>query len=528
MLLQADGATFFAKKTKKTTKPKRQKKKQYGMWHPFGKKDTGSPISAAGKQLECGRWGMCTSEGPKHRIEDRWIVLNKIHPLPPSFEELPSLNPPRNLATEADSPPIQMEERKEDYGRFLETQRGEIPDESGNLPSYWAIYDGHGGSKCGDYVRQVLHMNILRSAAHLLWTPEATPKAYGSLLHLPHKLPYLHHPSIQEALVQAFQQTEEDFKRIAMDLKTGSGSCVVVVLEVRGYLFVANLGDSRAVVGRKRHDLLAFYLQSLVEPVKLTYDHKPTNKPERLRIEALLSDMTKAMGATKTVDTPSEPKAIHKGRAFGVLAVSRSLGDLPLKIPLPPDELLLFRNSKSEERSEKQPVIEAENVARSEEGLQDEDGKESKKETSQNHRDEKRKRKGKEKEIKHDKMHGAEGELVPEGERPEERRNKKTSSSRWELLEVVPGVVSSEPEIRVHSMQERDWFIVLASDGLWDVCNNFYVVETIASKVSKGIALDAVAQFLVEEARRRGSHDDITVIIVVFDTKKVPRDVVAH
>lgn len=120
--------------------------------------------------------------------------------------------------------------------------------------------------------------------------------------------------------------------------------------------------------------------------------------------------------------------------------------------------------------------------------------------------------------------------------------------------------VSSEPEITVHERNnDEDRFIVLASDGLWDVMSSQDVVDFArqimagsisgpsgarqkmnAAKVApylgavgsdgsgnKANSNDAIrsemdkrqdnmAQFIVEEALRRGSADNVTVVIVWF------------
>jgi len=114
--------------------------------------------------------------------------------------------------------------------------------------------------------------------------------------------------------------------------------------------------------------------------------------------------------------------------------------------------------------------------------------------------------------------------------------------------------VSSEPDIVVHPMNKNeDRFVVLASDGLWDVMTSQDVVDFVKQIMSMGTSASAsaasppsarsrmtavvpsflssssktdvirneidkrqenMAQFLVEEALRRGSADNITAIVV--------------
>jgi serine/threonine protein phosphatase PrpC len=75
-------------------------------------------------------------------------------------------------------------------------------------------------------------------------------------------------------------------------------------------------------------------------------------------------------------------------------------------------------------------------------------------------------------------------------------------------------VVTAEPDISVLPLQdETDDFIVLATDGLWDVMSSSDVVSFVHALMNSEEG-DSIAAMLVEEALRRGSDDNITVIIV--------------
>lgn len=78
-----------------------------------------------------------------------------------------------------------------------------------------------------------------------------------------------------------------------------------------------------------------------------------------------------------------------------------------------------------------------------------------------------------------------------------------------------PGAIIAQPEITTHSMQPIDKAIVLACDGIWDVLDN----KTTSAIVRKHIQdpLKA-AQELVTQAARRGSHDDLTAIVITIAT----------
>lgn len=81
--------------------------------------------------------------------------------------------------------------------------------------------------------------------------------------------------------------------------------------------------------------------------------------------------------------------------------------------------------------------------------------------------------------------------------------------------------VSAEPEIVVKKIEkDKDMFIVLASDGLWDVMTN----EEVARYVYRNVVLRAtdfklIARELCREALIRGSCDNITCQIVCLRHK---------
>mmetsp|Transcript_31880 Transcript_31880/g.49856 ORF Transcript_31880/g.49856 Transcript_31880/m.49856 type:complete len:264 (-) Transcript_31880:27-818(-) len=70
--------------------------------------------------------------------------------------------------------------------------------------------------------------------------------------------------------------------------------------------------------------------------------------------------------------------------------------------------------------------------------------------------------------------------------------------------------IIAEPEIKRHELQPGDEWIVLASDGLWDVLSNADAAE-ICKKY--GDAMEA-SKGLVEAALKKGSNDNITVGVV--------------
>lgn len=142
--------------------------------------------------------------------------------------------------------------------------------------SFVGVYDGHGGSGCSEYLSKVLHRNI---AAH---------EKFNSFSDVPN------------VLQQTFVETDEEYLSIAKTSLETSGSCAAVALINGLDVTVAHCGDCRAVMKNDK---------GIVE---VTKDHRPSRPSEKSRIM-------------------SAGGRIIGGRVAGVLAPSRSFGDLDVK-----------------------------------------------------------------------------------------------------------------------------------------------------------------------------------------------------
>lgn len=119
--------------------------------------------------------------------------------------------------------------------------------------SFFGVYDGHGGHLCAEFLRDNLHHFVVREDS-FPWHPE-------------------------EALARGFQKAEDKFMREMClsqnpdgtpTLVERSGSCAIVVLIVGEMCYVANVGDSRAVLSSNGgKDVEA-----------LSVDHKPSDPAE--------------------------------------------------------------------------------------------------------------------------------------------------------------------------------------------------------------------------------------------------------
>lgn len=134
--------------------------------------------------------------------------------------------------------------------------------------SFFAVYDGHGGTSVSEWLSENLHYYIINQASF-----PKDPKT---------------------AIFQGFKEAEETLlvklmsctlnikakqRQQAMDGNTKkhdtSGSCALVLLIVNQECFVANVGDSRALLS----------VASMSRYYSLTNDHKPDDGIEKKRIE---------------------------------------------------------------------------------------------------------------------------------------------------------------------------------------------------------------------------------------------------
>jgi len=148
---------------------------------------------------------------------------------------------------------------------------------------FFAIFDGHSGSLCANYMAKTLHKNI-----------DATKENFTNL----------------ENLAKICLQTDDAFLNKEEYLHNDDGcACIFTLCKNDGSvsLINGNIGDSRTIFAKKEG--------SKYTAIACTQDHKPTDAKERDRIEA-------ARGH------------VSLQRVDGQLALSRAFGDRQLKTPL--------------------------------------------------------------------------------------------------------------------------------------------------------------------------------------------------
>lgn len=168
--------------------------------------------------------------------------------------------------------------------------------ETGHSATFVGVYDGHGGPDASRYISDNLFLHLVRLA-----------QAQGT---------------ISEDIVRnAFSATEDGFLALVRRTKqlkpliTAIGSCCLVGLIWEGTLYVANLGDSRAVIGclSRSNDIVA---------EQLTRDHNASMEEVRQELRSLHPDDSQIVVMKHGV-----------WRIKGIIQVSRSIGDAYLKTP---------------------------------------------------------------------------------------------------------------------------------------------------------------------------------------------------
>ncbi|PRP81319.1 protein phosphatase 2C [Planoprotostelium fungivorum] len=277
----------------------------------------------------------------------------------------------------------------EDSHIVIDDVRKEFPDitfSGEEKIAYYAVYDGHGGHRAAAMCSAHLHKSILND-------------------------PAFNEGDVEKAIRNGFASTDSLILSTSVTEGWRDGSTAVVVILVGSTLYIANAGDSEAVLGRKittEDEVEDKSLDDYTQPTGfqatlLSVKHKPSEPSEKERI--------KQAGGH-----------VVMGRVMGSLAVARSLGDRDYKHP----------------------------------------------------------------------HNQAEGDFV-----------------------------SAEPYVQKVQLSEKDQFIIVSCDGLWDRTNYQQAVNFVVKRREENGMADSTASSLVQFAIERGSLDNVTAI-VVFLTKQDP------
>mmetsp|Transcript_927 Transcript_927/g.2916 ORF Transcript_927/g.2916 Transcript_927/m.2916 type:complete len:485 (+) Transcript_927:3823-5277(+) len=84
------------------------------------------------------------------------------------------------------------------------------------------------------------------------------------------------------------------------------------------------------------------------------------------------------------------------------------------------------------------------------------------------------------------------------------------------LMKEPRKLVTSDPEIKTIELLPQDEFLVMASDGLFDVMRDQCVIETVSKHIRENKSCKGAADKLTEMAIEKGSLDNVTALVVQF------------
>uniref|UniRef100_A0A8D0HJG6 Protein phosphatase, Mg2+/Mn2+ dependent 1M n=1 Tax=Sphenodon punctatus TaxID=8508 RepID=A0A8D0HJG6_SPHPU len=225
---------------------------------------------------------------------------------------------------------------------------------------YWALFDGHGGPEAAVLASNYLHYCIKQKLEDVVeGITEAHPPMHLSGRCVCHSDPQFveekhigQEDVVMGALENAFQECVIGQEMEATNL---SGGCTALAaLYLQGKLYVANAGDSRAILVRKhsivtlsseftpeterqRIQQLAFIYPKLLADEFTRFEFPRRLKGDDVGQKVLFRDYSMAGWGYKTVEKADLKYPLVHGhgkqtRLLGTLAVSRGLGDHQLKV----------------------------------------------------------------------------------------------------------------------------------------------------------------------------------------------------
>ena len=165
--------------------------------------------------------------------------------------------------------------------------------------SYFAIFDGHGGNQCAEFLRNNLLNYIYKN----------------------NNFPNNIFESIKTGINMADTEYLTNYEKKIID--DNSGSCALLLLIIKNKIYIANVGDSRCIISMKNGNIKK----------DVTRDHKPNYPYEKERInnnggEIYQTQTTIPNGEFYSGKILLGPYRVLPGR----LSVSRTIGDAEAKL----------------------------------------------------------------------------------------------------------------------------------------------------------------------------------------------------
>ncbi|RVW72298.1 putative protein phosphatase 2C 52 [Vitis vinifera] len=136
----------------------------------------------------------------------------------------------------------------------------------GQTVCLFGIFDGHGGSRAAEFLKEHLFENLMKHPEFMTNTKLAIRLCFCSVS-------FWCHSFVQDPIGETYQQTDMNFLDAERDTYRDDGSTASTAVLVGNHLYVANVGDSRAVISKAG------------KAIPLSEDHKPNRSDERKRIE---------------------------------------------------------------------------------------------------------------------------------------------------------------------------------------------------------------------------------------------------
>ncbi|GER42352.1 phosphatase 2C family protein [Striga asiatica] len=193
--------------------------------------------------------------------------------------------------------------------------------DSGPYGTFVGIYDGHGGPETARFINEHLFQHLKSKYPGKFSRICFALLPQMLIVTLKQEICYFAvTPMLMEVIKKAFQATEDGFFSIVSrqwPMKpqiAAVGSCCLVGIICGGTLYIANLGDSRAVLGR------LVKATGEVLAVQLSAEHNASIESVRQELQSL---------------HPDDPHIVvlkhNVWRVKGLIQISRSIGDVYLK-----------------------------------------------------------------------------------------------------------------------------------------------------------------------------------------------------
>lgn len=135
--------------------------------------------------------------------------------------------------------------------------------------SFFGLFDGHGGEGCANFLKERLHLYIVKDDFFPSNPKQAILNGFSRC-----EADFIEFYALGKATSKA--EVQSPVNGIENKVVDRSGSCALIVLFVNELVYVANVGDSRALLSENNGKNIK----------ELTTDHKPNLISESKRIVA--------------------------------------------------------------------------------------------------------------------------------------------------------------------------------------------------------------------------------------------------